>query len=62
LAKQNLEKCLTTSSIASANKELSSLNEKLALKQYQTAVEVEQRVINKENAQYVNSVRSEYET
>ena len=62
MAKQNLEKGLTTSSIASANKELSSLNEKLALKQYQTAVEVEQRVINKENAQYVNSVRSEYET
>ena len=74
LAKTNLEKGLAvaeaynlTSSVASANKQLSSLNEKLgntalALKQYQTAVEVEQSIINKENAQYVNSVRSEYET
>jgi tetratricopeptide (TPR) repeat protein len=74
LSKQNLEKGLAiakdynlTASIASANKELSLLNEKLgntalALKQYQKAVAVEQSIINKENAQYVNSVRSEYET
>ncbi|RLJ65593.1 tetratricopeptide repeat protein [Lacinutrix venerupis] len=74
LAKKNLEKGLAvaeaynlTSAIANANKELSSLNEKLgntalALKQYRTAVKVEQSIINKENAQYVSSVRSEYET
>ncbi|AUC82672.1 tetratricopeptide repeat protein [Lacinutrix sp. Bg11-31] len=74
LAKQNLEKGLEMaenynlmSSVASANKQLSLLNEKLgnpslALKQYKTAVEVEQSIINKENAQYINSVRFEYET
>jgi len=74
LSKSNLEKGLKiaeaynlASSIVSANKQLSLINEKLgntttALKQYRTAVKVEQSIINKENAQYVNSVRSEYET
>ncbi|WP_034060913.1 tetratricopeptide repeat-containing sensor histidine kinase [Lacinutrix jangbogonensis] len=74
LSKANLEKGLAVaedynliSSVASANKQLSKLNEKLgysslALKQYQTAVSLEQSIINKENAQYVNSVRFEYET
>lgn len=73
-AKNNLENGLAvaerynlTSAAGSANKELSALNEKLgntalALKQYQQAMDVEQSIINRENAQYVNSMRSEYET
>lgn len=74
LAKHNLEKGLDvaetydlTSSIADANMQLSNLNEKngnidLALKQYKKAVELDQTITNKENAQYVSGVRSEYET
>lgn len=74
LSKQNLEKGLKVAEdynfplfIVSANKELSLLNEKLgntdiAFKQYRKAVAFEQTIINKENAQYINSVKSEYET
>ena len=72
-AQKNLEKGLDVAetynlkaSISEANFQLSHLNErkgntKLALEQYQKAVDLDQTITSEKNSQYVNTLRFQYE-